>query len=50
MSVLRSIRRNIARNVAIENNLMPHKKYKVKDGKVKSGVSIAYEKLYGKGE
>lgn len=50
MSVLRSIRRNIARTVAIENGLKPHKKYKVKDGKVKSGVSIAYEKLYGKGE
>ncbi len=46
MSVLRSIRRNIARKVAIENDLKPNKKYKVKDGKYKSGVSIAYEKLY----
>lgn len=46
MSVLRSIRRNIARTVAIENNLKPNKKYKVKDGIVKSGVSIAYQKLY----
>lgn len=46
MSVLRSIKRNIARNVAIANRLKPHKKYKVKDGKVKSGVSIAYEKIF----
>lgn len=46
MSVCRNIRRNIARTFAIENNLKPNKKYKAKDGKVKSGVSIAYEKLY----
>ena len=49
MSICRSIRRNIARTYALKNDLKPNEKYKVKNGKIKSGTSIAYEKLFRKG-
>lgn len=53
MGGLRSLKRNIAKNIAAKNGLNPNRKYVSKTenddpDKAKSGTKIAYEKLFGK--